>query len=158
MLRELQGSWQKHKKIHIKKHILNPDTSGVPRIIKAKHEPKIQNYKTWKSHCEWCSVAKATKLDSSTSPRTSDNRNYHRTLSIFKICCSLHEVLQTRILEWVAFHFSRASSQSRVRTWVCCTEGDSLPWATTEAQKSKRSHKKPEQETVQVENANLSEI
>ena len=32
--------------------------------------------------------------------------------------CTVHGILQARILEWVAFPFSRASSQSRDQTWV----------------------------------------
>ena len=32
-------------------------------------------------------------------------------------------ILQTRILEWVAFPFSRESSQPRDRTQVSCTAG-----------------------------------
>ena len=31
---------------------------------------------------------------------------------------TVHEILQARILEWVAIPFSRGSSQPRVRTWV----------------------------------------
>ena len=31
---------------------------------------------------------------------------------------SVHGLLQTRILEWVAIPFSRGSSQARDRTWV----------------------------------------
>ena len=34
--------------------------------------------------------------------------------------CSIHEILQARILEWVAFPFSRASSRPRDWTWVFC--------------------------------------
>ena len=34
-----------------------------------------------------------------------------------------HGILQARILEWVAFLFSWASSQSRDRTQVSCTAG-----------------------------------
>ena len=36
-------------------------------------------------------------------------------------------VLQARILEWVAFPFSRGSSQPRDGTQVSCIAGDSLP-------------------------------
>ena len=36
---------------------------------------------------------------------------------------TVHGILQVRILEWVAFLFSRASSQSRDRTQVSCTAG-----------------------------------
>ena len=34
------------------------------------------------------------------------------------LCSSVHGILQTRILEWVAIPFSRGSSQSRDWTWV----------------------------------------
>ena len=34
-----------------------------------------------------------------------------------------HGILQARILEWVAFLFSRGSSQPRDRTQVSCTAG-----------------------------------
>ena len=36
---------------------------------------------------------------------------------------SVHGNLQARILEWVAFPFSRGSSQSRNQTQVSCIEG-----------------------------------
>ena len=32
--------------------------------------------------------------------------------------CTVHGILQARILEWVAFHFSRGSSQPRDQTQV----------------------------------------
>ena len=40
---------------------------------------------------------------------------------------TVHGILQDRILEWVAFPFSRASSQPRDRTQVPHIAGDSLP-------------------------------
>ena len=40
---------------------------------------------------------------------------------------SVHGILQNRILEWVAFPFSRASSQPRDQTQVSHIAGDSLP-------------------------------
>ena len=47
---------------------------------------------------------------------------------------SLHEILQTRILEWVAILFSRRFSWSRDWTWVSCTAARFLiVWATREA-------------------------
>ena len=47
---------------------------------------------------------------------------------------SVHEILQTRILEWVAMVFSRGSSQPRDRTWVSCIAGRRfILWATREA-------------------------
>ena len=36
---------------------------------------------------------------------------------------TVHGILQARILEWVDFSFSRASSQSRDRTQVSCIAG-----------------------------------
>ena len=36
---------------------------------------------------------------------------------------SVHGILQARILEWVAIHFSRGSSQLRDRTWVSSNAG-----------------------------------
>ena len=40
---------------------------------------------------------------------------------------SVHEILQARILEWVAVPFSRGSSQPRDQTQVSCIGGRFLP-------------------------------
>ena len=37
--------------------------------------------------------------------------------------CIVHGILQARIPEWVAFPFSRGSSQPRDQTQVSCIEG-----------------------------------
>ena len=48
---------------------------------------------------------------------------------------TVHEILQVRILEWVAFPFSRVSSQPRNRTQVShVTGGFFASWATGEAE------------------------
>ena len=48
---------------------------------------------------------------------------------------SVHEILQTRILEWVAILFSRESSEPRGQTWVSCIAGGFFTiWTTREAQ------------------------
>ena len=48
--------------------------------------------------------------------------------------CTVHGILQARILEWVAFPFSRGSSQPRDRTQVSCIAGGFFTsWATREA-------------------------
>ena len=48
---------------------------------------------------------------------------------------TVHGILQARILEWVAFPFTRGSSQPRDRTQVSHTAGGFFPsWATREAQ------------------------
>ena len=48
-------------------------------------------------------------------------------------CSSVHGILQTRILEWVAMHSSSGSSQPRDQTWVSLCllhwQADSLPLA-----------------------------
>ena len=48
---------------------------------------------------------------------------------------TIHGTLQARILEWVAFPFSRGSSQPRDRTQISCIAGGFFTsWATREAQ------------------------
>ena len=49
--------------------------------------------------------------------------------------CTVHGILQARILEWVAFPFSRRSCQSRDWIQIFCTAGRFFAsWATGEAQ------------------------
>ena len=40
---------------------------------------------------------------------------------------TVHGIVQVKILEWVAFPFSRGSSQTRYRIHVSCISADSLP-------------------------------
>ena len=48
---------------------------------------------------------------------------------------TVHVILQARILEWVAFPFSRGSSQSRNQTQVSHIAGEFFTsWATGQAQ------------------------
>ena len=48
---------------------------------------------------------------------------------------TVHGILQARILQWVAFPFSRGSSQPRDQTQVSCIAGRFFTsWATREAQ------------------------
>ena len=48
--------------------------------------------------------------------------------------CMVHEILQARILEWVAVPFSRRSPQPRDQTQISCTAGRCFTiWATREA-------------------------
>ena len=61
------------------------------------------------------------------------------TQSCLTLCnpmdCIVHGILQARILEWVAFPFSRRSSQPRDRTQVSHISGEFFTsWATREAQ------------------------
>ena len=49
--------------------------------------------------------------------------------------CSVHGILQAKILEWVTFPFSRGSSQPRGQTQVSCIAGKFFTiWATREGQ------------------------
>ena len=41
--------------------------------------------------------------------------------------CIVHGILQARILEWVAFPFSKGFSQPKDRTQVSALQADSLP-------------------------------
>jgi len=51
--------------------------------------------------------------------------------------CTVHGILQARILKWVAFPFSRGSSQPRGKTQVShIASGFFISWATREAQES----------------------
>ena len=54
--------------------------------------------------------------------------------SVTPMDSTVHGILQARILEWVAFPFSRGSSQPRDRTQVSCIAGGFFTsWATREA-------------------------
>ena len=50
-----------------------------------------------------------------------------KLLSRVRLFATPWAILQARILEWVAFPFSRGSSQARDRTQVSHFEADSLP-------------------------------
>ena len=55
-------------------------------------------------------------------------------LTLPSMDCTVRGILQARILEWVAFPFSRGSSQPRDWTQVSCiTGGFFTSWATREA-------------------------
>ena len=57
--------------------------------------------------------------------------------------CIVHGILQARILEWVAFPFSRVSSQPRDQTQVSRTAGRFFTsWATREAETLLKHQKK----------------
>ena len=55
--------------------------------------------------------------------------------------CTVHGILQAKILEWVAYPFSRGSSQPRNWTGVSCITGRFFTnWAIREVHRRKRSH------------------
>ena len=77
----------------------------IPQIAKAIMRKK----KNWKYHTYWFQV------------------NVKVTLSCWTLCDpmdhTVHGILQARILEWIAFPFSRGSSQPRDRTQVSHVTG-----------------------------------
>ena len=55
------------------------------------------------------------------------------SVSLFATLYTVHEILQARILEWVAYPFSSRSSQPRNQTGISCTAGAFFTnWATRE--------------------------
>ena len=68
-----------------------------------------------------------------------ERENESESCSVGTLCDSMDYavggILQARILEWVAFSFSRGSSQPRDQTQVSCIAGRFFSsWATREAQ------------------------
>ena len=58
----------------------------------------------------------------------------HVQLFATLFCYTVYGILQARILEWVAFPFSRGSSQARDQTQVSCIAGRFFTsWASREA-------------------------
>ena len=74
-----------------------------------------------------------------TSPKV--NVTQSRSTLCNPMDCTVHGILQARILEWVAFTFSRASSQPRDWTQVPCIAGRFCTiWATREAHSQMSVH------------------
>ena len=71
------------------------------------------------------------------------NCSFHSVSRVWLFCDTMecrppgssdHGIFQAKILEWVAISFSRGSSQSRVWTYVSCSDRQILfHWATWEA-------------------------
>ena len=69
---------------------------------------------------------------------------------------TIHSILQVSILEWVAFPFSRGSSQPRDQTQVSRIAGGFFTsWATREARETNKVHLKKWKETGQINFAGL---
>ena len=69
----------------------------------------------------------------------------------------VHGILQARILEWVAYPFSSASSWSRNQNWVSCTaDGFFTNWAIRASQMMEQD-KTSEKQLNEVETGNLPE-
>ena len=80
------------------------------------------------------SISLFPESESESRSIVSDSLQPHRLYS--SPGSSVRWVLQARILEWVAFPFSRGSSQPRDQTQVSCIAGGLFTkWATREAQR-----------------------
>ena len=78
--------------------------------------------------CVCVYVVKVKMLVSQSCPTLCDPMDYSLPGS------SVHEILQARILEWVAIPFSRGSSRPRDQIWVSCIAGGFFTvWSTREA-------------------------
>ena len=89
----------------------------IPFTYILKHSCHTILYKLWKESEAKVKVAQSC-------PTLCDPMDY-----------TVHGILQARILEWIAFPFSRASSQPRDRTQVSCIAGGFFTsWSTREAQ------------------------
>ena len=84
------------------------------------------------------------------------------TQSCLTLCdplgCIVHGILQARILEWVAFPFSRGSSQARDQTQISRIAGGFFTsWATRKAHESNILYNKDSWESSFFESLNHSE-
>ena len=74
-----------------------------------------------------CTVIPSTILPAKTVPAMLQKVKVKVTQSCPTLCdpmdYTVHGILQARILEWVAFPFSRGSSQPRNRTGISCIAG-----------------------------------
>ena len=85
--------------------------------------------KEFRTHCGECVRIRGCSMLSLQSCPTLWDPMDHSPQGSF-----LHEILQTRILEWVAISFSRGSSRPRDQTQVSCTGGRFFTvWGTREA-------------------------
>ena len=95
--------------------------SGILRIT--MHPPKAQRHQGWssdpKAHSSACAAMKVKESEAKV------------TQSCLTLCrpmdYAVHGILQARILEWVAFPFSRGSSQPRLEPKSPAMQADSLP-------------------------------
>ena len=114
--------------------------------------PDYLSHKYTDKRQQWWITTKATQTLSSLLPRICPNHN--RGLKMYMLLCvcvwkwksfsrvwlfvtpwTVHGILQARILEWVAFPFSREFSQPRDWTQVSHIAGKFFTsWATREAQ------------------------
>ena len=135
----------------------SPTGLSVPEILQArilewvatsfsnawKWKVKVKSLsRVWPSATPWTAAFQAPPLMGfsrqeywSGVPLPSPKVTQSRPTLCNPIDYTAHEILQARILEWVASPFSRGSSQSRNRTRVSCIAGGFFTsWVAREAQ------------------------
>ena len=99
----------------VNKHIVHVDEL----LMEDKHHLGVLRRWFFQTHLESDSVSHAVMSDSLWSPWTIAPGSF------------VHGILQARILEWLAFFFSKGSFWPRDRTWVSCIAGRFFTiWAT----------------------------
>ena len=115
--------------------------------------PYTRNFKFWtfkdvslRSHIQSCKFVRVSGIHSHVCVSPTGgcaSVSFTVKVKVAQLCPTLgnpmdytvHGILQARILEWVAFPFSRGSSRPRNRTHVSRIAGGFLTsWATREAQ------------------------
>ena len=96
----------------------------------------LENWSLYHMQCSCLSLLTFLALKSAL-PKVNVAEKVKVTQSCLTLCdpmdYTVHGILQARILEWVAFPFSRGSSQRRHRTQVSCIAGGFLTsWARGE--------------------------
>ena len=123
----------------------SPITKGS-RILWFYSQEMSRRHKLHRKKVDWWwSRAKGWGGREWEGPLSRDRVSFWRTevkVKVAQLCPTLwdpmgytvHGILQARILEWVAFRFSKGSSQPRDRTQVSCIVGRFFTnWATEEA-------------------------
>ena len=106
--------------------------------VSAQGSPPLQR-NFLEAHLIWPSLLTFSAIARIASYRTPTLVCVWKSLSRVRLCdpmdYTVHGIIQARILEWVAFPFSRGSSQPGDRTQVSCIAGRFFTsWATREAQ------------------------
>ena len=129
------------------KVVINFQVSQLPR--KSQGSLRLKNKNKAYSPSESCSdqirsVAQSCPTLCNPMNCSTPGLPVHHQLPEFTLCdpmdYTVHGILQARILEWVAFPFSRGSSQPRDQTQVSLIPGRFFTsWATREAHYSWKS-------------------
>ena len=94
--------------------------TGRPGVLQFMGLQRVRH--DWATELNWTECGRAQEL------RVSEwNESRWVVSDSATLDYTLHVILQARILEWVAFPFSRGSSQPRGQTQVSCLQANALP-------------------------------